>query len=306
MGSVGVYLPRAVAPDKLVHIAKEIELLGYDSVWLTDHLFDPYGTVMNPFPECWTTLTAIGCVTKRIRLGSLVLNNAFRNPALVAKMSSTLDCICGGRLNLGIGAGWFPEEHQRFGFTLQPPRARIQALSEAIQVILGMWTLPEFSFSGKFYRCAGAVNEPKPLQKPHPPLCIGGKGSRILDLASRYADIYNASGPGEIPTPDEYAGLMDELKVACSRVGRNFGSITKTWGGYVCISREEKQVASLAERWKVDSVRSIVGDVDACVSGMKEFERAGVEGFIVLFPDLWESGSLEMATVFSEEVLGFN
>jgi len=303
MPSVGVYLPRAIEVNRLIETTKRLELLGYESVWLTDHLFDPYGAIMSHFPECWTTLTAIGCLTKRIRIGPLVLNNAFRNPAIVAKMSSTLDCICGGRLNLGIGTGWFPDEHQRYGLALRPPKARVQALSEAIQIILGMWTSSQFSFSGKFYHCTDAVNEPKPLQKPHPPLCVGGKGDQMLKIAATYADIYNASGPGEIPTPQEYKVLVDKLRVTCSKIGRNFSSITKTWGGPACISRKENRSDQMAKKWQVDQSRSLVGNIDACTSKMKEYEEAGVEGFIVLFPDLWGSGSLDMASLFSEHLL---
>jgi len=242
MTSIGVYLPRAFDAKNIIEAAKHMERLGFESVWVTDHLFDPYGKTYDPFPECWTTLTAIACATEKIKLGPLVLCNAFRSPTLVAKMSSTLDRISNGRLNLGIGAGWYPDEHQRYGFPLRESAERIEALRESIEIIRGMWTKREFSFSGKFYRCSRAVNEPKPLQKAHPPLLIGGKGRRMLALAASYADIYNASGPGLIPSPTKYEDLMKKLESICMKYRRDFDEIRKTWGGYICLANNDLRV----------------------------------------------------------------
>jgi len=303
MTSVGVYLPRAIEVERSIETAGEIERLGFESLWVTDHPFDTDGQILNPFPECWTMLTAIACATKSIRLGPLVLGNSFRSPALVAKMSSTLDCICRGRLNLGIGAAWFEEEHTKYGFTFRKPPERIEALSEAVQIILGMWTQPEYSFSGKYYKCVRAVNEPKPFQKPHPPVCIGGKGDRMLSIAAAYADIYNAAGPGPNPTPEEYVTLLKKLRDHCLKTGRDFHKIKKTWGGYICVARNERELKEMVKRLRLDPTRAVIGTIDSCISKINDFKEAGVEGIMAIFPDLWDSGSLEMATLFADAIL---
>jgi alkanesulfonate monooxygenase SsuD/methylene tetrahydromethanopterin reductase-like flavin-dependent oxidoreductase (luciferase family) len=301
--SVGVYLPRAIETRRSIEVAREIERLGFESLWVTDHLFDTEGQILRPFPECWTMVTAIACATNNIRLGPLVLSNSFRSPTLVAKMSSTLDCICRGRLNLGIGAAWFEEEHTRYGFTLRKSPKRTEALSEALQIIIGMWTQPEFSFPGKYYKCVRAVNEPKPIQKPHPPICIGGKGGRILSIAAAFADIYNAAGPGPVPTPEEYVTLLKKLRDLCFKTGRDFRKVTKTWGGCVCVARNEREFEELVKRWHLDPNRAVVGTIDDCISKINDYEKAGMEGIMAIFPDLWDSGSLEMATLFADAIL---
>jgi alkanesulfonate monooxygenase SsuD/methylene tetrahydromethanopterin reductase-like flavin-dependent oxidoreductase (luciferase family) len=303
MISFGAYLPRAIDPARLVEIARDLEGLGYESLWLTDHLVDPYDKVDSPFPECWTTLTAIACATRRTRIGPLVLCNSFRHPTLVAKMTSTLDAICGGRLNIGLGAGWFEDEYRRYGFDYRPAKERIDALSEAIQIILGMWTEPSFSFSGKYYHCVNAVNEPKPVQKPHPRLLVGGTGKRVLSLAAKYADAYNAGGPGPISSLEEYQGYLSTLRDLCNKHGRDYNSIRRTWGGHIWLSRSESDAKEAIDHWKLEENRSIVGTREECVKQLNAFANAGVQEVIALFPDLWTDGSLETARYFSEEVL---
>jgi alkanesulfonate monooxygenase SsuD/methylene tetrahydromethanopterin reductase-like flavin-dependent oxidoreductase (luciferase family) len=301
--SFGAYLPRAMEPARLVRIARELEQMGFESLWLTDHLFDPYGRIDDPFPECWTTLTAVACSTRRARIGSLVLCNSFRHPTLLAKMTSTLDCLCEGRLNLGLGAGWFEDEYRRYGFEYRSTKERIEALSESIQIILGMWTNSAFSFHGKYYQCVDAVNEPKPVQKPHPKLLIGGTGEMVLSLVAQYADVYNAGGPGPIPSLEEYQLYLSKLELLCRKYGRDFSSIGKTWGGYVCLSRSQSSLKNSIDRWELDEKRSIVGAVDSCIEQIKAYEKIGVQEIIALFPDLWSEGSLEIAKHFSDEIL---
>jgi alkanesulfonate monooxygenase SsuD/methylene tetrahydromethanopterin reductase-like flavin-dependent oxidoreductase (luciferase family) len=299
----GVYLPRTFDPRLIVEIAQKLENLGFDSVWITDHLYNPYGTVNDPFPECWTTLTAVACFTSKIRIGSLVLSSPFRNPALVAKMSSTLDCLSEGRLSLAIGAGWFEDEFKKFGFKYEQASKRIQALEESIQIILGLWTHGIFSFSGKYHQCADAVNYPKPIQKPHPPLWVGGKGDAMLSVVAKYADCYNAGGPGPNPSLDEFRNMLGKLAENCKKIGRDFNQITNTWGGYICVSKSESESIKAAKRWNLDAKQSIIGTADQCIEQIKEYERVGAKGLTILFPDLWESGSLKMASVYAKEIL---
>lgn len=145
------------------------EKLGYHSIWFGDHLATGDARL-----ECWTLLSAIAMVTSKLRFGPLVLCNNFRNPALVAKMAASLDVISNGRLEFGIGAGGNKEEHDEYGFELPEPRVRIARLREAVRIIWKMWTEERPTYSGKWYKVNNVLCEPKPLQKPHPPITIGG------------------------------------------------------------------------------------------------------------------------------------
>ena len=155
-------------------VVLECERLGYHSVWLDDHLM--FGE--QPILECWTTLSALSIVTTRIRLGSMVACNSFRNPALLAKIAASLDVISGGRLEFGIGAGIQETEHRAYGFSFPKSHVRIERLREAIEVINALWSEEKVSYKGKHYNLEKAICEPKPLQKPHPPITIGGSGEK--------------------------------------------------------------------------------------------------------------------------------
>ena len=158
-------------------IVLECEKLGYHSVWLDDHL------MYNDWPilECWTTLSALAALTSKIRLGTMVSCNAHRNPALLAKAAATLDVISGGRLELGIGAGVQEKEHLAYGFGFPNLNVRVERLGEALQVIRQLWTQEKATFRGKHYALKDAVCEPKPIQKPYPPITVGGSSKIIRE-----------------------------------------------------------------------------------------------------------------------------
>ena len=174
----GVFLPfyafRNAETASLFNLIQEVthecERLGYYSVLLDDHL------MLNKMPilECWTTLSALSAATERIRLGTMVTCNSFRNPALLAKMAATVDNISEGRLELAIGAGVQKNEHNAYGFPFPSSKARIERLGEAVEIIKMMWTEEKASYNGKHYLIHDAVCEPKPVQKPHPPITVGG------------------------------------------------------------------------------------------------------------------------------------
>jgi len=197
----------------------ECERLGYSSVWLDDHL------MLNKMPilECWPILSALSRVTETIRLGTMVTCNSFRNPALLAKMAATLDNISNGRLELGIGAGVQKNEHYAYGFPFLAPKSRLERLKEAVELIKKLWTEEKANYSGKYYSIRDTVCEPKPLQKPHPSIVIGGCGEKLtLRVTAQHADRYDW---GYLPSLEEYKRKLKVLERQCEAVGRSFDNI---------------------------------------------------------------------------------
>jgi len=197
---------------------KEAEALGYDSAWVFDH-FMPVSTDKDgPALEGWTLLGALATQTSKIRIGALVTGNTYRNPALLAKMATTVDHISNGRLNLGIGAAWFAPDHEAYGFPFYSAQERAERLGEALEVITKLWTVDHPSFTGKYYLLSNAPFAPAPIQKPHPPIVIGGKGKKlIMPLVARYADGWN------VPVGVSPAGVkrrLDFIHQECQRIGR--------------------------------------------------------------------------------------
>jgi len=188
----GVCIPQdGMTYERIRNVALKGEELGFDSVWLFDHLQSFPQPGRDPFIECWTTLSALAEATRHIRLGSLVLNAQYRNPALLAKMAATLDNISNGRLEFGIGAGgtiraeWseklgYTAEYRAYGMDFpEKPSNRIYKLQETVQIIKKLWTEDKVTFEGKHYRVKNAFCYPKPVQKPYPPLWIGGAGEKL-------------------------------------------------------------------------------------------------------------------------------
>jgi len=172
----------------LKSVVQECDRLGFDSVWVYDHLQFTYG----PTLECWTVLSALAEVTREIRIGPLVTCNMFRYPSLLAKMAATVDMISKGRLNFGIGAGWHETEALAYGIPFPKGSIRVEMLDEALSIIKKLWTEEEASFKGKHYSVNKAVCLPKPIQKPHPPILIGGGGNKMLRLIAKHADAWNS------------------------------------------------------------------------------------------------------------------
>lgn len=197
---------------------KEAEALGFDSAWVWDHFIPITGDQNGSCLEGWTLLSALATQTQRIRIGVLVTGNTYRNPALLAKMATTVDQISNGRLNLGIGAAWFEPDHRAYGFPFSTAHERAERLGEALDVITKLWTQDHPSFSGRFYWLSNAPFAPPPVQRPHPPIIIGGKGKKwIVPLVARYADGWN------VPLGVSPAGVKKRLDIIhqeCQRIGR--------------------------------------------------------------------------------------
>lgn len=205
--------------EEIVSVWKKAEEVGFDSAFAFDHFMPIMGAdIDGPCLEGWTLLAALAAETQRMQIGLLVTGNTYRNPALLAKMATTVDHISNGRVILGIGAGWFEEEHVAYDFPFYTARERAERLDEALQVIIKLWTEDHPSFDGKYYDLRNAPFAPKNVQKPHPPILIGGQGKKwIVPLVGRYAQHWNA--PVGL-TPDDIRERIEIIKAECKRVGR--------------------------------------------------------------------------------------
>ena len=207
--------------------AQLAEAQGFAWFSVMDHLIQiPWiGAPEEPFLEGWTVLAALAAVTRRIRLATLASSVAYRNPAHLAKIAAGVDLISRGRLTLGIGAGWFETEYRQYGWNFpERPAVRIAQLEEAVRVILALWQQPRTSFNGKYFRTEDAILEPKPVQRPHPPVMIAGGGERLtLRVVARLGDACNVSG-----SPEEVARKFAILRAHAEAVGRPFAAIERT------------------------------------------------------------------------------
>jgi F420-dependent oxidoreductase-like protein len=205
--------------DDLLAIWQEAEQLGFHSAWLYDHFVPIFGDEDGPVLEGWTALAALAAETKRMQIGLLVTGNTYRNPALVAKMATTVDHVSRGRLALGIGAGWSEREHTAYGFPFGTAHERAKRLDEALQVITKLWSEEHPTFHGKFYTLENAPFAPRNVQKPRPPIIIGGQGKQwIVPLVARYGDGWNAvSGVDADGIRERRKVIADE----CARIGRS-------------------------------------------------------------------------------------
>ncbi|WP_029111080.1 TIGR03560 family F420-dependent LLM class oxidoreductase [Mycobacterium sp. URHD0025] len=190
--------------------------LGFHGIWDYDHFYGLVDPEQLTF-EGWTMLAGMAALTHNSRIGCLVSSVTYRNPAMLAKMAVTVDHMSGGRLEFGIGAGWHENEHQGYGIEFPSPGARVEMLDEALTVVRRLWTEERVSFDGKFFTLDAALGNPKPLQKPHPPIVIGGVKPKMLRVVARHADEWNAPGQG----PQDWAQASANLDTACAEVGRD-------------------------------------------------------------------------------------
>lgn len=231
--------------DRWRRIADAVERSGFESLWRSDHLFSLFGVADRPGLDCWPSLTYLATATRRIRFGPLVCPITFRYPAMTAREAAAVDVLSGGRLDLGLGAGWHDGEHQAFGIPYPGVGERVRRLDEAIQVIHALWTGGPARFEGKYYRLDGGTAWPKPVQRRRIPLIIGGKGPKVLEVTARYADEWNCGGA---QTPAGVRERTATLEAACRRVGRDPKTIRRSWMGGILIGENG---AALERRAKV-------------------------------------------------------
>ena len=238
------------------------EELGFDSIWDCDHFLRP-SNPSGPYFEGWTLLAALATVTSRIRVGVLVGSNTFRHPALLAHEALTIDHISEGRLELGFGAGWFVEEHDRFGIPFGDPPTLVGSFSEAVEIIDSLLRGQEVTFEGEHYRLQGARLRPRPVQSPRPPLTLGAHRPRMLAICARYADRWNSFG-----TVEEMAERNRALDEACERIGRDPAEIIRSFYGWA----SNMAAQGLPDAWSSpDAFSEVVG----------RYAEAGVNEFIM-------------------------
>jgi alkanesulfonate monooxygenase SsuD/methylene tetrahydromethanopterin reductase-like flavin-dependent oxidoreductase (luciferase family) len=276
-------------------VAVRADTLGYDTLWTWDHLYPIVGSPDGPMLEGWLTLASWAEVTSRARLGLMVGANTFRNPALVAKMATTLDHISGGRATLGIGGAWFETEHTAFGIPFgTSPGERLGWLDEAVRIMRGMLDGEEPSGS-QVYAARSVRNDPPPLQ-PRLPILVGGGGERkTLRIVARYADACNfGGGIDNVRRKDEV------LRRHCAEVGRDEAEIERTVGMGVCVIRDDPDEAQrVADRifehnggarpWQ----HQLVGTAQQVAAMLRPFLEIGFRHFIVGFPSPYDAESLE-------------
>ncbi len=230
--------------------AQWAEMNGFSWFSVMDHFIQisGIGPMTDPMMESWTMLAALAATTTKIRLGTLVSSVGYRNPALLAKMAATVDIISQGRLTLGIGAGWFDDEYVQYGFEY-PEKAsvRIAQMEEAIHIIKMMWSQERATYQGKYFSIKQAIQEPKPVQKPHPPIMIGGGGSKLtLNAVARLADSSNVFGD-----PDSARGKFDLLKSHCDKEGRDFEEIERTVISACLLAKSDRALQQKIDRYGI-------------------------------------------------------
>ncbi len=274
------------AYEVLTHVAQAADSSGYETVWLADH-FQTAPPSQEMLFESWTTAAALARDTKRVRIGQMVTGNSYRNPALQAKMASTLDVLSHGRYIFGIGAGWYEPDYRAYGYPFPDGPERLRQLREALQVILALWQEEEATFEGKYYQIRGAINQPKGVQHPHIPLLIAGGGEQVtLKLVAQYRDSCNVSG--DLATLEKKFSV---LKQHCETVGRDYESIHRT-ALTLCIIREtDEQAQALVpegtEAVFPGDIRSygLIGSLSTVRERLANYEAAGVQELVITFAD---------------------
>ena len=287
--------------DVKAHIQRA-EKHGFDSFWVMDHFYQlpVHGLQEEPFLDAWTVLPALAAVTSRIRLGAMVSPVGYRNPALLACMAASLDHISSGRMNFGFGAGGFKPEYRSYGFEfIEKASTRLAQMKEALQLILGLWTHSRFIFHGEYFHVEDAILEPKPLQKPHPPILIGGVGPKVtLRIIAELGDACNLWGP-----PAEFVKQRETLKCHCDEVGRDESMIEKTTYDLVVCAPTESALQTKIERLLpkgVESWMALVGTSSQLIDVVGEYERVGADHLCLDFA----GNDQESYSLFVEEVMG--
>jgi F420-dependent oxidoreductase-like protein len=296
----------------MTKFAQEAERLDYDSVWVYDHFHTVPTQELETNFECWIATAGLARDTTKIRIGQMVTCNNYRNPSVLAKMASTVDVMSHGRLDFGIGAGWYEEEYMAYGIDFPDGPTRLRMLDEALQIIHAMWRDDYAKFEGNHYRVDGAINEPKGVQQPHIPIWVGGGGEKVtLKLVAKYADACNLS----VRTPEEYAHKLEVLRGHCDALGRDYGSVLKTAHSFVTLvapgqSAEEATAVPRAQMGKSQGrvlsleeykERVFTGSAAQVVEYLEQIRETGIEYFVMyLRNDLTNFDALQL---FAEEVV---
>jgi F420-dependent oxidoreductase-like protein len=266
--------------NELLAVCRQAEAAGWDGLWYADHFMPARGDLSAPVVEAWTTLTALAALIPRVRVGTLVSGNTYRQPAIVAKMAAQADIVSGGRFVLGLGAGWQENEHKAYGVPFYTLGERLRRLEEACQVIRGLLREERTSFAGRYYQIEDAPLEPKPVQRPLP-LLIGGGGEKVtLRIAARYADEWNTWG-----TPETLRHKISVLDRHCAEVGRDPKTIRRSAQAVFVFEEDLAAVEDARAKGRMSpGFPVIAGSVDELRRVVTEYAEAGVGELVV--PDL--------------------
>ncbi len=287
-------------------VAARLEALEYDSLWLFDHFHTIPTKSLEPTYECFTLLTALAGVTTSIRLGQMCTCNSYRPPTMLAKISASLDVISGGRLELGIGAGWYREEYEAYGYEYPSDGTRLAQLREAVDVITAMWTEDEVHYEGEHYRVDGAINRPRPLQSPHPPLWIAGGGEKVtLRLVAEKANYSNF-----YVNVDGFRHKCAVLDEHCADVGRDPSEVVRSIMLEAVVADSAASLRPMVERAAGQRRQSVdrwltgpfnvSGTSEQLIDTIGAYRDAGCGYVIMIFPDAWWGDSIER---FATEVM---
>lgn len=297
---------------KMASIAAQIEDLGYESLWVYDH----FHTVPEPIQEvtydAWALMAALAPVTNTVRLGQMCTCNTYRPPSYLAKMAASIDVVSNGRLEMGIGAGWYEHEHVGYGYPFLPPGGRLGMLKEGVEIMKAMWTEDIVDYAGEYYNLKGAISQPKPLQDPHIPFWIAGGGEKVtLRIAAQYAAYTNFG-----VDLDQFVHKSTIFKEHCDDLGTSYDAVVRSSNFNVICAETESEVDEI-KAWyrnhlsnyipekKVERTLELYeqtsGTPDQVASKLNEWEVEGMTYAIVYFPDAaYGARSVE---VFANQVI---
>ena len=284
--------------DTIIEASARIEKLNYASVWVYDHFHTVPSPTQDPTFECWSLMAALSQVTENVRIGQMCTCNSYRNPAYLTKVASTIDSMSGGRLEFAIGAGWYDQEYKAYGYDYPSAGVRLKMLEEALQIYIAMTTQDKASFEGDYYKIKDAINQPKPLQKPYPPLWVCGGGEKVtLKLLAKYGDYGNWDVDVE-----GFVHKSKILKAHCEQQNRNYSDIKKTLHTNVIIGNNEKDldakinkivdVTGIPKEMYID--RPLVGVKEKVFDTIEEFSSVECEYLIAYIPDIVWGDTLEI------------
>tara|TARA_X000000368_G_scaffold118846_1_gene92970 strand:+ start:1155 stop:2096 length:942 start_codon:yes stop_codon:yes gene_type:complete len=282
----------------ILDIAKKIEDYGYESIWVYDHFHTVPSPSLQPTYECWTLMSALSQKTKKIRLGQMCTCNSYRNPSYLTKVASNIDVMSNGRLEFAIGAGWYDQEYKAYGYEYPSDGERLKMLEEAILIYIEMTTKDKASFDGKYYQILNAINEPKPIQKPYPPLWVCGGGEKVtLKLLAKYGTYGNWDV--------DHKGFENKSKILlqhCEDQERDYKTITRTLHTNVIIGENQNDLKEKINKISKDTdiptdyfyKRPLVGTKDEVFESLDKFEQLGCRYLIAYVADIVWGNTLDI------------
>ena len=284
--------------DTILKASKDIEDLNFESVWVYDHFHTVPSPTQDPTFECWSLMAALSQVTEKVRIGQMCTCNSYRNPAYLTKVASTIDAMSGGRLEFAIGAGWYDQEYKAYGYEYPSAGVRLKMLEEALQIYIAMNTEDKATFKGDYYSIENAINQPKPLQKPYPPLWVCGGGEKVtLKLLAKYGDY----GNWDVDVKG-FIAKSEILKGHCDQQKREYSDIKKTLHTNVIIGENQidldnkinkiSEVTGIPNEMYIN--KPLVGTIEKVFDAIDEFKSVECEYIIAYVPDIVWGNTLEI------------